>query len=58
MKAIVILQEAPGVVVVDGAGWRPHAKLDHCHGWQVEVGYFGVVAMNPNKVIYEIFRVA
>ncbi len=58
MKAIVIFQEALGVVVVGGAGLGPLAKLYNCPARQIEVGYLGAVAIKPVEVILEILLVA
>ncbi len=54
----MILQEAPSVLVAGGAGWGPPAKLYHRLVWQVEVGYFGAVAMKPVEIVFEIPSVA
>ena len=54
----MIFQESAGVVVVGGAGWGLRATLHYCPTRQVEVGYLGVVGIQPVKVVLEICLVA
>ncbi len=55
MKAIVTLQETPGLVVVGGAGWGAPAKPYCSPARQVDVGYFGAVTIKPSEVVLYVF---
>ncbi len=53
----MIFQDAPGVVVVGGAGWGSLAEFYQCPARQVEVGYLGLVVIEPVEVVLEILPV-